>query len=116
MEANKWEDTIIPGHYSPEEFTRLQLQAKTSFKAGYQKGQIDREIESQQAYEAGKDQGRREGFKAGEDKGKQEGIKEVAEWGEEPCPHWVSKDHTRRMKRLCPECWQAFRKERGIEK
>lgn len=43
------------------------------------------------------------------------GIKEVVDWGEEPCPHWISKNHTRRMKRLCPDCWQAFLKEKGIK-
>lgn len=27
-------DTVMPGHYSPEEFTQLNKQAKVSFKAG----------------------------------------------------------------------------------
>ena len=38
MEAK---DTVIPGHYSPEEFTRLQHQAEISFKAGYDKGHTE---------------------------------------------------------------------------
>ena len=36
------------------------------------------------------------------------GIQKVVDWGEEPCPHWMGRNHNRRMKRLCHYCWQAF--------
>ena len=88
MEAKNWESTIIPGHYSPEEFTRLQLQAKTAFKTGYLEGH---------------NKGWNDGAKAGEDKGKQEGFDKVVAWVEK---HGGSLDGFR-------EEWQAFLKERG---
>lgn len=78
--------------------------AELSFKAGYQEGQTDREIESQQAYEAGKDQGRREGF----DK--------VVDWIKKES--WTEWNGVRSIDKpqnvLFDEAaWQAFLKERG---
>ena len=40
------------------------------------------------------------------------GLKEVVEWGEEPCPHFLT---IGMKKRACPECWQAQLKEWGVE-
>ena len=90
------------GHQAhvPNSHDRKVAQAKISFKAG-QESEVDHSAELCAAYL---------------DASKKAGMQEVVAWGEEPCPHWISKDHTRRMKRLCPDCWQAFLKERGLEK
>jgi len=70
-----WQDTVIPLEHSALDglhcagvsdskiVEALETQAEISFGAGYKEGQVDREIESQQAYEAGKDAGRKEGYK-----------------------------------------------------
>jgi len=43
-----------------------------------------------------------------------EGRKEVVEWGNEPCPHWLSVKHNRRMKRDCHYCWEEQLKKLGL--
>jgi len=47
--------------------------------------------------------------------GEQKGRKEVVDWGEEPCPHGITKHTKHYKKRDCPDCWQAKLKEWGIE-
>ena len=33
MEAKTWQDTVLPGHYTPEEFARLKKQAEATWKS-----------------------------------------------------------------------------------
>ena len=42
-------------------------------------------------------------------------LKQVMEWGEERCPHPSTFDgQCLNHKRMCPECWQALKKEAGL--
>ncbi len=43
-------------------------------------------------------------------------MKEVVEWGDEVCTHFNhSFPYIRgRLRRTCNECWQAFKKEKGL--
>ena len=36
----KWFDTVIPGHYTPEEFARLKKQAEATWKAAFEAGKL----------------------------------------------------------------------------
>ena len=52
---------------------------------------------------------------AGEQKGIVKGRKEVLNWLHSPCPHTGGLEEEQMYAEACPKCWQAKRKEWGIE-
>ena len=104
----KFEDTVMPGHYSPEEFTRLNKQAAVTWDI---------------AYKAGRESLAKSIGPIAYDVGKQAGMKEVVEWSDEKCPHdiqelsqsgLVTRNEMPEKKCECPLCWQAFLVEKEL--